>query len=309
MKARIDPWGDHLFRITLEPPLAGFEDFIAVWLSPGPPAFLVDVGPASTAGQLIGALERLGVARLEYILLTHIHLDHAGAAGSLAARFPEAAVVCHDAAVPHLADPGRLWEGSRKVLGPVAAGYGAPAPVALSRLRAAQDFATPGIEAIPTPGHAPHHVSYDTPAGLFAGEACGVWYDFGGGAEYLRPATPPQFFLRTALASIDALLSRDPGRMVVGHLGATGDGRRLLARHRGQLAFWEAWLRRHAGPASNAEAVSRCADGLLAEDPLLAAFDRFPPATRDRERYFMSNSVNGFLGWLRNSESGEGKAE
>ena len=193
MNARIQPYGDQLFRITLSPPLDGFGDFIAAWLVTGSPAFLVDAGPAASAGQLSAALETLGVRRLDYILLTHIHLDHAGAAGFISARFPEAAVVCHDSAIPHLADPARLWEGSRKVLGAVAAGYGEPGPVARERLVPARGFAAQGITAHLTPGHAPHHVSYAAPPCLFAGEACGVRYEFDGGAEYLRPATRRAF--------------------------------------------------------------------------------------------------------------------
>jgi hypothetical protein len=86
--------------------------------------------------------------------------------------------------------------------------------------------------------------------------------------------------------------------MGVGHFGMTEDGAALLTRHREQLLFWEKWIGdRIGGPTGNA-AVSRCMEGLLAEDPLLSAFDQFPPPAQKRERYFMGNSINGFLGWI-----------
>ena len=97
--------------------------------------------------------------------------------------------------------------------------------------------------------------------------------------------------------------------MVLGHHGAVEDGLRLLRRHRGQLSFWEEWIRRRAAAWPESVAVARCVDGLLAEDPLLGAFERFPPPARQRERYFMSNSVNGFLGWVLKAEGGRRKAE
>ena len=298
MRADIRPFGDHVFMITLTPPLDGFSDFISAWLVRGQPSFLVDVGPASTAGQLLTALDTLGVTQLDYILLTHIHLDHAGAIGQIAARFPRARIVCHEKGIPHLVDPTQLWEGTRSVLGAVAEGYGPLDPVPAERFVPAQGFAADGIAALITPGHAPHHVSYATPACLFAGEACGVWYRFAGGREYMRPATPPRFFLNAALGSIDALIACAPARMGVGHFGMIEDGRALLTRHRDQLVFWEKWIGdRIGGPAGDAT-VQRCMEGLLAEDPLLSAFDQFPPPAQKREKYFMGNSINGFLGWI-----------
>lgn len=289
---------DGVYQITLTPPIAGFADFISAWLVDGPPTFLVDVGPSSTAGQLIQALETLGICRLDYILLTHIHLDHAGAVGRIAGRFPAARVVCHAKGIPHLVDPAKLWEGTRRVLGPVADGYGPIEPLPAERLVAAQGFAADGIAAVITPGHAPHHVSYASPAALFAGEACGVVYALPGGRDYMRPATPPMFFMNTALDSIDALIARAPERMVVAHSGMKRNGVGLLRRHRAQLLFWEQWLSARIGQCEADEAVQRCTEGLLAEDPLLSAFGLFPAPARERERYFLSNSVSGFLGWL-----------
>jgi glyoxylase-like metal-dependent hydrolase (beta-lactamase superfamily II) len=300
---------DGVYQIPLTPPLDGFTDFISAWLVAGCPSFLVDVGPGSTAAQLLHALDNLGIARLDYILLTHIHLDHAGAAGVVSRRFPEARVICHAKAIPHLVDPTQLWEGSRKVLGPVAEGYGPLDPVPAERFMPAQEFRSPGITALLTPGHAVHHVSYRTESGLFVGEACGVYYRMGDGRDYLRPATPPRFFLDAALASIDALLAHAPARMMVGHFDVAEDGTALLRRHRRQLLFWEEWLARQASGPSSAEVLDGGLAGLLAEDPCLAGFGAFSPSAQKRERYFLKNSINGFLGWNRNAEGRQRRAD
>jgi glyoxylase-like metal-dependent hydrolase (beta-lactamase superfamily II) len=300
MKPYISAVADGVYQITLTPPLEGFTEFISAWLVKGPPAFLVDVGPASTVDQLSRALAALGVSRLDYILLTHIHLDHAGAAGQIARRFPAATIVCHAKGIPHLVDPSRLWEGTRTVLGSVALGYGALEPVPAERFVDAQGFAAGGIHALLTPGHAAHHVSYFTAAALFVGEACGVLYRLADAQDYMRPATPPTFLMTTALHSLDDLIARTPERMVVGHSGMWENGCALLRRHREQLLFWERWMSAHSGSCPAEEAIQRCAEGLLAGDPLLASFSAFSKPVQERERYFLKNSVSGFLGWLKN---------
>jgi glyoxylase-like metal-dependent hydrolase (beta-lactamase superfamily II) len=241
--------------------------------------------------------------------LTHIHLDHAGAIGQLARQFPLTKIVCHENGIPHLVEPARLWEGTRKVLGPVALGYGPLEPVAAERFIPAQGFSAEGITSVATPGHAPHHVSYVTEGCLFAGEACGVWYRLPKGRDYLRPATPPKFFMNLALDSIDALISRSPLRMAAGHFGMIENGGALLTRHREQLLFWEKWIREHPGDPAKEETVHRCLRGLLAEDPLLKFLSDFSAPVQDRERYFLKNSIKGFLGWVKNSEGGRWKEE
>jgi glyoxylase-like metal-dependent hydrolase (beta-lactamase superfamily II) len=299
VQSTITPAGDGVFQLHLTPPaLPGFGEFISSWLVTGPVTCLVDVGPASTAEQLAAGLAALGVRRLDYILITHIHLDHAGATGHIAARFPEARIVCHDKGIPHLVDPAQLWEGSRKVLGAVAEGYGPLHPVPAERFVPAQGFAEAGVRALITPGHAPHHASFEAGRVLFAGEACGVLYALPAG-DYMRPATPPRFFLNTALASMELLVARAPGRMAVGHHGIRDNGAELLRRHREQLLFWEEWIAAHPAEAADADAVERLAEGLLAEDPLLRSFASFPAPAQQRERYFLKNSINGFLGWVR----------
>jgi hypothetical protein len=109
--------------------------------------------------------------------------------------------------------------------------------------------------------------------------------------------------LDVALASVDALIEQTPSRMMIGHYGMVADGLALLKRHREQLLFWNNWLTRIIGGHSEGELLDVCAQGLLAQDAYLAGFSAFSESAQKRERYFLKNSINGFLGWIRNSES------
>ncbi len=300
MSHKIHRIAPELDLIELIPPLEGFSGFITAWLYRAGVSFLVDVGPATTAADLLAALERLGVRHLDYILLTHIHLDHAGAIGQIAAAFPPAAIVCHPAAIEHLVDPSRLWAGTRKTLGPIAEGYGPVAAVAKERLAAADRFESPVLQPVLTPGHARHHVSYLTADYLFAGEAGGVVLPVAP-AGYMRPATPPRFFLDTALASLDRLIACRPGKTCYGHFGLYDDGLQMLRRHRRQLLLWEKIIKEQSGRCGPDEDLqATCTARLIEADSRLAGFHRLAPEIQQREKYFIANSIKGFEGWLKN---------
>jgi hypothetical protein len=134
---------------------------------------------------------------------------------------------------------------------------------------------------------------------LFAGEAGGVFYDTAPG-PYLRPATPPRFFMETHLESIDRLLQIVQARMCYGHFGMTDDGPRLLAAHRRQLINWHAVIADEIAAGTEGTAlVDRCLERFLAEDPLLTPFASLSEAVRARERSFLCNSIRGFIGYLQ----------
>ncbi len=297
-QARLHRYSPELTLIVLEPPIAGFGQFIGVWLYQGACRFLVDVGPAVTVPALVMALERLNATHLDFILLTHIHIDHAGGLGDLAPLFPGAAIVCHPGGIEHLVDPARLWQGSLKILGDTARAYGPMKPIPPRRLQSSAAFKAPGITAVATPGHAPHHLSFLAGDTLFAGEAAGVHLVLPDGGDYLRPATPPRFFMPTAQASLDCLLALRPERICYGHLGMWPEAPRWLERHRQQLWHWERILRQEMGGLAETAQSEACIDRLLAADPLLAGFGTFSAEVQQRERGFMRNSVRGFLGWL-----------
>ena len=304
MIAKIQKINDDLFLIPLTLPRTGFSNFISAWVYRGKITCLIDVGPSSTAPDLLRALQELKIDQLDYILLTHIHLDHAGAIGEIAKAFSQTPIVCHPAALSHLVDPTRLWQGSKKVLGSMALNYGPIQPVAKDRLLETNQFHNEFITPILTPGHAAHHVSFQTGKYLFAGETGGVHIPLPENRFYLRPATPPKFFLDIALQSVDALIASRANTICYGHFGIQADAVKMLQTHREQLLFWEGILKDelvHHGKGNGPGAKDRltaCMLRLIREDPLMANFEQLPPDIQQRETYFLQNSINGYLGWL-----------
>jgi len=305
VKSTIEKIADDLFLIPLTPPMRGFFDFISAWLYRGSTTYLIDVGPSACAPDLMRALQALDVRHLDAILLTHIHMDHAGAIGEIAEAFPQTPIICHPVAIPHLVDPSRLWEGTKKVLGPMALSYGPIKPVPENRLQAADRFETESIKTIITPGHAAHHVSYQSEKYLFAGETGGVYIALPENRFYLRPATPPKFFLDEALQSVDALIACGPQMICYGHYGVHPDAVNMLRIHRRQLQFWEELLRTKGIKFNKADRTVECLKILLKEDTLMAFFDQLPSAVQAREEYFLQNSINGYLGYLDSEDRGQ----
>lgn len=296
---------DRLFLIPLDQNIPGFTSFISAWLYRSPGAtFLVDVGPSASVPILLKSLEYLGADRLDGILLTHIHLDHAGGIGGMAQSYPTTPVLCHRAGIPHLVDPRRLWEGTLKTLGATGEAYGRIEPVAESRLVDAGQCPWQAVTALITPGHSPHHVSYQIEETLFAGETGGVLISLPSGHDYMRPATPPKFFLETAVNSIDILLDLDPSIMCYGHFGANEKPTEMLNRHRQQLLLWEEVVEEVMRDHAAGDATDTCMDRLLRSDPLLEGFWHMDEDARERERGFLVNSIRGFEGHLERKRAG-----
>jgi glyoxylase-like metal-dependent hydrolase (beta-lactamase superfamily II) len=305
-----------LHLIDLDQELPGQRRFISCWVSVQDDlVFIVDPGPPATADHLIARLKDLGIARLDFILLTHVHLDHGGCTAAIVAQWPEARVVCHEKGRPHLVDPARLWQVSQAVLGNKAEVYEEPTPVPAQALADFEELAARGVQTIPTPGHAAHHVAFRHGDHLFLGECAGTFSDLGqgpaGGEFYLRPATPPRFIHDVARASLNRLLDLDPApaRLLFAHHGEfTGDARWLLTAARDQLDFWvktvaetlalQLGLPHSEQPEGERALMDQLAVRLAQVDAYFARGADLPPDIRERERDFTGQTLRGILQYL-----------
>jgi glyoxylase-like metal-dependent hydrolase (beta-lactamase superfamily II) len=206
--------------------------------TPDGPA-LFDCGPTSCVPHLkAGLAERgLDVTDLRHLLLSHIHLDHAGAAGTLVRQNPWLQVHVSEVGAPHLVDPTKLEASARRLYGTAFDSlWGELAPVPARNVHVVGD-AILGLEAFPTPGHAWHHVSYlDSSGTLYAGDAAGVRIP--PSSFVLPPCPPPEIDLEAWEQTIEEIEQRAPGRLALIHFGTVEDIEPHLTALRDTLRSW-----------------------------------------------------------------------
>lgn len=212
--------------LAIDSVMHGRPGVTAVYCLPGPRPALIETAPGSAIDQVLAGLEAAGISRLDWIVVTHIHLDHAGAAGHLARRFPEARVVVRTEGARHLVDPSRLWASAGQLYDDMEGLWGQMLPIAEDRIdpvSADGPVADLGdgrvLSAIYTPGHAAHHMAVLEATGgdIFTGDAIGVYlHDVGA----VHPATPPpEFDLEAALDSIARIRAVKARRALPTHFG------------------------------------------------------------------------------------------
>jgi glyoxylase-like metal-dependent hydrolase (beta-lactamase superfamily II) len=216
----------------------GVPRVIGAWLVDG---VVIDPGPTSTLDTL---LEGLDGERPRALLLTHIHLDHAGASGSLVQRWPDLEVYVHERGARHLAEPERLLKSARMLYGDdMDRRWGDMVPVPednLRVLRGSESLFDGEFEVAYTPGHASHHVSYLHDGTAFVGDTGGVRI---GGRLTLPPSPPPDIDVEKWHASIERIAAWKPERLVQTHFGASDDPEAQLAELSARLDDWAARAR------------------------------------------------------------------
>lgn len=256
----MDP-GDRLATLTsvgnsitmIDTIMTGEPELNAVYVLAGPEPTLVEAGPGADHELVVEALTRLGLGPgdLAHIVLTHIHLDHAGGAGALARTFPGAQVWAHEAGIRHLADPTRLVASTERTYGRdrMDAFFGTTLAVPTDRLRSMTDgdridLGGRALHVLATPGHASHHVAlHEVDAGaVFTGEAIGSHLPW---ADAFRPALPPpEVDIELALHSIERIQARGPATLLTSHFGPVADSEEACDRAATRILAWSDTVRR-----------------------------------------------------------------
>ena len=256
----------------------GSPGVIASYLLTGPSGLaLVDVGSAATIDQLLAGIRATGhqPEEVEHILLTHIHLDHAGATGALLPYMPHARVYVHHIGAPHLINPEKLISSASRIYGDkMRTLWGTMVPVPEERISLLDE----GVEtrvgertltALYTPGHAIHHVAFHDPAhaAIFTGDVAGVRLE---DIDYVRPPTPPpDLNLEDWSASIERLRALQPETLYLPHFGPTVGSDRHFTELRERLYAWGEIVARGMRNGENDQQLAH--DLAAAADPEVAA--------------------------------------
>jgi glyoxylase-like metal-dependent hydrolase (beta-lactamase superfamily II) len=301
--------GDEVFLIDTR--MGGYDSITSSYLIRGSRPCLIETGSALSAPTVVQELQGLGIGSndLATIVVTHIHLDHAGGVGDLAAAFPRATIVVHERGARHLADPAKLVASARRVFGAdMDRLFGDLLPTSADRIVALGAVGEVDLgdgrrlDSFHNPGHASHHIGLlDSLTGdLYTGDAAGVYVPQ---TAQVRPATPPpDFSLDQTLHSLEKMRQTRPNRLLFSHFGPVTDVEATLDASVDELQYWVEGVRL-------ARSMSPDLDHAIA---MVKERDsrRNPTYYQDEstiERYEALSSiaanVSGIFRWLDQSES------
>ncbi len=237
--------GDYPDYYYLDTGMYATERYGSVYIVDADRPAILDTGIGTNYEYILDALDEIGIDHedVEVIAPTHVHLDHAGGAGFLAEACPNADVYVHEIGAPHLVDPMRLVEGTKRAVGDQWEFYTEPEPIDRNRIVELTDGDTidlgdRALEAHHAPGHAPHQmVFYDSESGaLTAGDAAGIWVPEPGFVRETSP--PPNFDLKGCLDDVETIRSLSPEVLLFGHFGPAPASDELLNEYKRVLTEW-----------------------------------------------------------------------
>lgn len=296
--------GKNLFLIDLE--TGGLKNLICSYVIKGKKSVLVESGPTSSVPKLLSGLKELEIKLedIEYVAVTHVHLDHGGGTGSLLKFLPNAKVLVHPRGMPHLVNPERLWQSSQMILGFVSEIFGKPEPVPQERIislsEGSFDLDDGGkLKVIETLGHASHNLSFHESfnGGVFPGDAAGTYFpEF----DVVMPTTPPPFHLRLSLASIDKIISLKPTVLYYSHFGKASNAVERLKNYKLQLELWDKIVQE--GVKKN-QSLDEIRERILAEDKVMNRLSSYLKSHRIYSRTVLLNSVQGFIDYAKKTQA------
>jgi glyoxylase-like metal-dependent hydrolase (beta-lactamase superfamily II) len=293
---------DHLHIIDLKP--TGLESFIASYVLKGEKATaIIETGPTCSIPNLLSGLEEMGVKNedVDYIMVSHIHIDHAGGSGTLMRHLPNARLIVHPRGAPHIVKPEKLWEQSKLVLGKVAIAYQEIEPVPENRVITPSDGATfdlggsVQVKVLETLGHASHHLAYfdSDSQGVFQGDAAGIYFPK---LDATIPTAPAPFHLEMTLASLQKMAQLQPKRLYYTHYGPVENAPERLKRYEAQLHLWASVISEAVKRGDTLESIYQ---QILEQDPQMkATADFIAKHLVLREGVAMQN-VHGYVEYFK----------
>ncbi len=231
--------------------MMGVEGFGAVYLIDEETKAIVETGTSNDVRAILEAVRELGLrpADIDHVIVSHVHLDHAGGAGFLLKEMPNATVYVHDRGYKHLVDPSKLVASATSALGDMAQEFGTMTPIPPDRLRSVKDnenldLGGRVLRFLDSPGHAPHQLTVldEKNRCVYTGDATGLYFP---GDEILIPITPaPAFDLEANLATFHRLLALRPRALLFSHYGPHERPKEAIERQLVQYPAWDDLVRR-----------------------------------------------------------------
>lgn len=226
----------------IDAPFSGNKGVLGTYLIEGDRKAIIDPGPTSQTVGVIDILRKKGVDELDAVLLSHIHLDHAGGSWKMAQEYPDCYVYCHPKGLAHMVDPTRLKAGAERLFGEFVLEYGEITGVPAERMKESQegdviDLGGITMEVLWTPGHSSHSQTYWEPDSktVFVGDAGGRMI---GKSGPVVPTSPPPHNPVKAVESIDRILALDPETLCIAHFGVFREPAWYLNRLKDRSIIW-----------------------------------------------------------------------
>ena len=301
MALEINQHNDKLFWFDLEP--NNEKEFITIYILIDDKITLIETGPACSHNNLVEGITKAGVglSDIDYIVPTHIHLDHFGGGGHIMNVCENASAVVHPNAVYHVSNIDKWWSGSLDFLGEVAELYGKPLSIPESRIISAEnnfelDLGKTKLKSLHTPGHAPHHITWINGKSAFVGDSLGLWYPKIGRAF---PVTPGYYRHDLALQSINIMSELDLEELYYTHFGprsSEGAFEQTISEFQAWMTIVEEGIEKNLGPKEVLDILFLTQEGLKLTD--------IKHGIHQRNTHL--GSVEGMMSWvMRENEKDE----
>jgi glyoxylase-like metal-dependent hydrolase (beta-lactamase superfamily II) len=297
---------EHIYIIDLQP--LGIPNFIASYVLRGNDSTaIIETGPTCSINNLLSGLQELGVSEedVEYVAVSHIHIDHAGGAGTLMQHLPNAKLLVHPKGAAHMVNPQRLWEASKQVLREVAIAYQEIQAVPENRVVTPSDGTVIDLggnikfNVLETLGHASHHLGFFEPSsnGVFQGDAAGIYIP---PLNVTIPTTPAPFQLDTTIASIQRIIEMSPARLYYTHFGPVENAVEHLNDYVAQLQLWEKTVAESMKMGDNPQTMYQ---KILDSDPQMKKAEEFIRNHIVLRKGVVMQNIQGFVEYLKKKNS------